>query len=171
MRETYSEKLPMTLRFKTANLESARDPAWKAAQSIGVIDLLQSKQLHLYAEAMTGLKLESDPGIQVICYDRGDFTGPHNDHQPELKHMRDGYIDVHINLPEPSALSQLLIYEAQSGLLNGVMELGRGAAILIYHLPFWHYVTPLVQKRKTRSARRWVLLATYIIKKRRSIAR
>src|SRR5262249_31926 len=146
---------------------SARDPAWKAARSLGIIDLLKSEQLRLYAEAMTGMKLESDPGIQVICYDPGDFTGPHNDHQPELKHMRDGYIDVHISLPEPSTLSELLIYEAQSGLLNGVEDLGRGAAILIYHLPFWHYVTPLVQARKARSARRWLLLATYIIEKRR----
>jgi hypothetical protein len=59
-----------------------------------------------------------------------------------------------------------LVYEAKEGLLNGVVEMGRGALILIYHLPFWHYVTPLLQTRKRGLARRWLLLATYAIKER-----
>jgi hypothetical protein len=151
------------MKFKTLYLESRSSRGWKIAESLGIIPLLTSDGLRLLAEEVTGKRLEQDVSCQVICYSIGDFSGPHNDHHPEESYLRDGYVDVHIMLSEPTVMSQSLVYEKHRGLLNSVEEVGRGAAIAVYQLPFWHYVTPLIPRPRVRRARRWLLLASYIV--------
>jgi hypothetical protein len=162
MRENYSERLPKTMRCKTVSLVSKRGKAWQIADSLGIIEMLESDKLRNIGERVTGKKLEGNPGLQIICYEPGDFNGPHNDHHPEESHLRNGYVDIHIALSEPNVKSQLLVYEKSPGLLNAVEEVGQGSMILIYQLPFWHYATPLIPRRESLRARRWLLLASFI---------
>jgi hypothetical protein len=161
MKVNYSEQLPKTMRLLTADLNSPRSATTQAASSLGLIEILKSDDLHALGEKLSGKKLLKDPDCQIICYENGDFSGPHNDHHPENESARAGFVDVHIMLSEPSVQSQLLVYEAEPGLLNEVEEIGKGMAIAVYHLPFWHYTTPLQPKNKTRRARRWLLLASF----------
>src|SRR3984957_19842392 len=130
--------------------------------TLGIIEMLTSEQLRRFGESITGRTLQPDPGVQIICYDAGDFSGPHNDHHPEDRHLRDGYVDIHIALSEPAVKSQWLVYEGSPGLLNAVAEVGHGCMVSVYQLPFWHYTTPLVPVRKGVGARRWVLMASYV---------
>ncbi len=167
MKTNYSEQLPKTMRLLTADLNQPRSIATRTASALGLIDILKSDDLHALGEIVSGKKLLRDPDCQIICYEDGDFSGPHNDHHPQNESARSGFIDVHIMLSEPSVSSQLLVYEAQPGLLNQVEEIGKGMAIAIYYLPFWHYTTPLQSRSKTRSARRWLLLASFDIEPHR----
>lgn len=167
MRENYSEKLPKTMRLKTASLESRQSRAFRAAEYLGIIDLLQSDAVRVFAEHASGTRLVRDPGCQVICYEPGDFSGPHNDHHPEEDHLKRGYVDLHIMLAEVGVASQLLIYEKSAGLLNAVEEVGQGVGVAVYRLPFWHYTTPLIPRRPRDPARRWLLLSSFEIAARR----
>jgi hypothetical protein len=162
LRENYCEQLPKTMRFKSAHL-TKKSKAGRAADLLGVTDILSSERLRIFGESVTGKRLQKDPGCQVICYEGGDFSGPHNDHHPEQDELRAGYVDVHIMLSEPTVLSQLLVYEKQNGLLNEVREMGRGLAVAVYQLPFWHYTTPLMPRADVNQARRWLFLASYLI--------
>ena len=165
MRENYDEKLPTTMRLKSADLTKT-SKAGRVANRLGIMEILQSDELRSFGEKVTGKRLRSDPGCQVICYESGDFSGPHNDHHPEQSNLRRGYVDVHIMLSEPTVLSQLLVYEKQTGLLNEVREVGRGLAIAVYKLPFWHYTTPLIPRPHADQARRWLFLVSYLLDRR-----
>src|ERR1043165_7876402 len=50
-------------------------------------------------------------GRQVICYEPGDYSGPHNDHHPEHAEIKNGFVDVHIMFSNDAVASQLLAYE------------------------------------------------------------
>jgi hypothetical protein len=165
MRENYGEQLPKTMRFKSSHLTKA-SKAGRVANFLGILDILNSEKLRLFGEGVTGKRLQREPGCQVICYESGDFSGPHNDHHPEQGNLRRGYVDVHIMLSEPTVLSQLLVYEKQRGLLNEVREVGRGLAIAVYQLPFWHYTTPLMARPDAGQARRWLFIASYAVDRR-----
>jgi hypothetical protein len=166
MHENYCEQLPKTMRFKSAHL-TRKSKAGRAANLLGITDILNSERLRIFGEAVTGKRLQNGPGCQVICYESGDFSGPHNDHHPEQDQLRAGYVDVHIMLSEPAVLSQLLVYEKQTGLLNEVREIGHGLAVAVYQLPFWHYTTPLMPRPNASEARRWLFLASYLIDRSR----
>jgi hypothetical protein len=159
----YSERLPKTMRVRTASLDSKSSKAGRVAAALGIVDLLASDQLRQFGERVTGKKLVPDPGRQVICYEPGDYSGPHTDHHPEQPEYRDGYIDIHIMLSSPAVASQLLVYERRRGFLNEVAEIGRGMSIAVYQLPFWHYTTPMMARAGADDARRWLLLASYMI--------
>jgi hypothetical protein len=167
MRENYSEQLPKTMRCKIVSLVSKRGKAWEAADSLGIIEMLRSDRLRNIGECITGKELERDPGLEIICYEAGDFSGPHNDHHPEERHLRNGYVDIHIALSESNVRSQLLVYEKSPGLLNAVEEVGQGSMVLVHQLPFWHYTTPLIPRREGLRARRWLLLASFIENRRK----
>jgi hypothetical protein len=166
MKTNYSEVLPKTMRLLTADLNHPRSKAAQAASSVGLIDLLNSDEIHSLGEMASGKKLARPPDCQIICYENGDFTGPHTDHHPENESAKSGFVDVHVMLSERSVLSQLLVYEARPGLLNEVHEVGRGMALAVYHLPFWHYTTPLRPRSSKTKARRWLLLASFDIERR-----
>jgi hypothetical protein len=161
LRKNYTEKLPKTLRLKSAVIGRRGGRAREASDLLGITTLLDSDIVRTLAEGVSGKQLERKPTRQAICYEAGDFCGPHNDHHPEQPHLRDGYVDLHIMVSEPAVESQLLIYEKRRGLLNEVAEVGKAPYVAIYQLPFWHYVTPLIAKSGFARARRWVLMASY----------
>lgn len=164
----YSEQLPKTMRIRTADLDAKSGKAKRVAASLGLIAALKSDQLRQFGERVTGKKLHPDPGCQVICYEPGDYSGPHTDHHPEQREYRDGYVDIHIMLSSPKVASQLLVYEKRQGILNAVEEIGRGMSIAIYQLPFWHYTTPMIARPGVDDARRWLLLASYMIDRKKA---
>jgi hypothetical protein len=159
----YSEELPKTMRIRTADLDAKSGKAKRVAASLGLIAALKSDELRHFGERVTGKKLQPDPACQVICYEPGDYSGPHTDHHPEQRELRDGYIDIHIMLSSPKVASQLLVYERRQGMLNEVAEIGKGMSIAVYQLPFWHYTTPMRARPGVEDARRWLLLASYTI--------
>jgi len=163
LKVNYSERLPKTMRIRTADLDAKSGKAKRVAASLGLIAALKSDELRRFGERVTGKKLQPDPGCQVICYEPGDYSGPHTDHHPEERGLRDGYVDIHIMLSSPNVASQLLVYERQQGMLNEVAEIGKGMSIAVYQLPFWHYTTPMRARPGVEDARRWLLLASYFV--------
>jgi hypothetical protein len=166
MRKRNSETLPKTMRVKTSSFYRPRSSSRRAGRSLGVIEMLESQSLRDLAQAATGLRLQSDPAVQALLYETGCSIGPHNDHHPENPDFRDGYVDVHISLPNDSVAHQWLVFERgrHFSQVQGVTALG---GVAVYRLPFWHYVTPLVAKPLSQgAARRWLLIATYAIAKR-----
>jgi hypothetical protein len=167
LKVNYSESLPKTMRIRTADLDAKSGKAKRVAASLGIIAALQSDELRRFGERVTGKKLHPDPGCQVICYEPGDYSGPHTDHHPEQREYRDGYVDIHIMLSSPTVASQLLVYERRQGMLNEVEEVGKGMSIAVYQLPFWHYTTPMLARPGVDDARRWLLLASYMVDRKK----
>jgi hypothetical protein len=168
LKQNYSEQLPKTMRIRTASLDAKSGKAKRVAASLGLIAALKSDELRRFGERVTGKKLQPDPGCQVICYEPGDYSGPHTDHHPEERELRDGYVDIHIMLSSPKVASQLLVYERRQGMLNEVAEIGKGMSIAVYQLPFWHYTTPMLARPGVEDARRWLLLASYFVDRKAS---
>lgn len=165
MTHNYAEILPKTARVWTAYLDSRREAAWKAAEEIGLIALLRSSSFHRFAEAIAGRTLRAKWGMQVLCYGAGDYSGPHNDHHPEDAEARGGYLDLHLSFATASVKAQRLIY-ARAGHFSESVDVARDALVSAYRLPFWHYTTPLEARRgNADSARRWVLLGTFLHRK------
>jgi hypothetical protein len=157
----YGESLPKTTRVKTASLNSTRASAFKAAEDVGLVRMMRSDSFRIFAEAIVGAKLHPRPGLQVICYEAGGYSGPHNDHHPENPGFRNGFVDLHIMFSNEYVQSQHLIYE-EDGYLSSCEEVAGAAGIAVYRLPFWHYTTPLLARRGHESdARRWLLLGTF----------
>jgi hypothetical protein len=162
MTANYDEWLPKTMRVGTAYLERQRGQAWKAANALGLVALLRSPGFAALATALAGRPLQPRWGMQVLCYEPGDYFGPHNDHHPEEPAARQGYIDIHVSLPTAAVASQWLVY-AERGHFTRMVDVNRLGAISAYRLPFWHYTTPLQAKPGRESAaRRWVLLGTFL---------
>src|SRR5262245_12303062 len=160
MRHDYAELLPKTSRARTIYFGSRREPGVKAAERIGLVRMMRSASFRAFAEALAGRKLAPDWGLQVLRYGPGDYAGPHNDHHPENKDARSGYIDLHLSLCSPDVAHQWLVY-GRAGHFSEIVSVARPASMTAYRLPFWHYTTPLVAK-KGRDAARWVLLGTFL---------
>jgi hypothetical protein len=158
-----NESLPKTMEFRTSYLENRHSRAYEAATTIQLLSCMQSASLRQFAEAATGYRLRSHRGTQIICYEPGNSVGPHTDSHPEISEARPGYIDVHLMFTAPTVAHQYLVYE-EGGLFRRIVDVTLDGAIAIYHLPFWHYSTPLVSlPKRERSARRWLLLAGFWI--------
>ena len=129
---------------------------------IGLAAMMRSESFVRFAEVVVGGKLErSHWGRQVICYGAGDYTGPHNDHHPQSKVARNGFVDLHIMFSNSAVASQLLVYE-EKGFLSQTHEVAVPSSVAVYRLPFWHYTTPLLAKRgRDADARRWLLLGSF----------
>lgn len=163
MRESYGESLEKIMRFKTALIHRPRTPAYRAAEALGMLTMMQSEGLAAFAEAVSGLRLVRPATVQVICYEHGDYVGPHNDHHPEDDPALLGYVDVHLMFCNDAVAHQFLIYE-QDRHLSQIVDVKIDAGVSIYKLPFWHQVTPMVGKAgHEREARRWLLLGTFDI--------
>jgi hypothetical protein len=161
MREDYAEQLPKTSRARTIYFDSRREPGVQEAERIGLARLLRSESLRAFAEALAGRKLASPWGLQVLRYGPGDYAGPHNDHHPENRDARGGYIDLHLSLCSPGVAHQWLVY-SRAGHFSEIVSVAGPATITAYRLPFWHYTTPLVAKPGAGDAARWVLLGTFL---------
>jgi len=161
MRHDYGERLPKTSRARTIYFESRREPGVKAAERIGLVRLMRSASFRAFGEALAGRRLASGWGLQALRYGPGDYAGPHNDHHPENKDARAGYIDLHLSLCSPGVAHQWLVY-SRAGHFSEIVSVAKAAAVTAYRLPFWHYTTPLVAKRGRADAVRWVLLGTFL---------
>jgi hypothetical protein len=162
MQDNYGELLPKTVRVRTAMLESRRSKAWQRAHDIGLLGVLKSSSFHAFAQALSGYSLRKGWGTQVLCYLPGDYSGPHNDHHPEDADARGGYVDVHLTLCTKGVSQQHLIY-AKAGHFTESTSVATVGGITCYRLPFWHFTTPLLAKRGAhQTARRWVLLGTFL---------
>jgi hypothetical protein len=163
LKVNYTERLPKTVRVRTAMLASRGSQAISAANEIGLVEMMASPSFLRFAQAFTDPPLRGDFwGRQVICYDSGDYSGPHNDHHPENDDERNGFIDLHIMFSNDAVANQLLVYEDRRGYLTSAHDVAARAAIAIYRLPFWQYTTPLVAREgKEAEARRWLLLGSF----------
>jgi hypothetical protein len=160
MRRDYAELLPKTSRAHTIYFESRCEPGMQMAERIGLVRLMRSASFHAFAEALAGRELASRWGLQAVRYGPGDYAGPHNDHHPENKAARRGYIDLHVSLCSPDVAHQWLVY-SRAGHFSEIVSVAHPASLTAYRLPFWHYTTPLVAKRG-QAASRWVLLGTFL---------
>jgi hypothetical protein len=162
MTRNYAEELPKTARVRTSTFNTSRSRVLDAAREIGLEAMMRSASFLRVAQSVTKANLRSDNwSRQVICYETGDYSGPHNDHHPEREDLKNGFLDFHVMFSNPSVAQQLLIYE-ERGFLSASREVTQNPAIAIYRLPFWHYTTPLQAKKGHEdSARRWLLLGSF----------
>jgi hypothetical protein len=163
MTENYSESLRKTVRVRTATFNSTRSKALDAARECGLADMMWSKSFHRVAQAASRAPLRVEPRCsrQVICYESGDYSGPHNDHHPERDETRNGFHDFHVMFSNGAVAQQLLVYEQQR-YLSEARDVAGPPSIAVYRLPFWHYTTPLVARPgREREARRWLLLGSW----------
>jgi hypothetical protein len=162
MKRNHSEKLYKTVRVRTATFNSARSKSLDAAREIGLAQMMWSKSFLAAAQASSRAKLRDLRwSRQVICYQTGDYSGPHNDHHPERRETRNGFHDFHVMLSNDAVAQQLLVYEERR-FLSVCHDVSRQPALATYRLPFWHYTTPLVAKpRREGEARRWLLLGSF----------
>src|SRR6185369_6549134 len=111
-KKNYKDRLPKTVRVRTATLNSARSKSLDAAREIGLSQMMESESFRRFAEGVVGARLqENNWGRQVICYEAGDYSGPHNDHHPESEIARNGFVDVHVMFSNDAVQSQFLVYE------------------------------------------------------------
>lgn len=156
-KKNYKDRLPKTVRVRTTTLNSSRSQSLDAAREIGLAQMMESESFRKFAEAVIGARLqENDWGRQVICYEAGDYSGPHNDHHPESDPARYGFVDVHVMFSNEKVTSQYLVYE-EKHFLSKAHDVSGRSGIAVYKLPFWHYTTPLIGKP---GARRWLLLGS-----------
>jgi len=162
MTEDYSEHLHKTVRVKTATFNSSASKGLDAAREIGLDAMLKSASFLRCAQAVTRSHLREDHwGRQVICYEAGDYSGPHNDHHPQRPEAKNGFIDFHVMFSNGSVAHQLLVYEERR-FLSASREVTQRPSIAVYRLPFWHYTTPLIAREgHESSARRWLLLGSF----------
>jgi hypothetical protein len=164
MKKNYSEALEKTVRVRTTTLNNAgrQTQSVAAANAIGLGPMMRSESFRRFAEAVVGAPLRQDHwGRQVICYEQGDYSGPHNDHHPESEVARNGFVDLHIMFSNDAVQSQWLVYE-EKRFLSASHEVAKPSGIAVYRLPFWHYTTPLVGRPgREHEARRWLLLGSF----------
>ena len=162
MKKNYSDSLKKTVRVKTATLNSRKSHALDAAREIGLAQMMRSQSFGAFAESVVGMPVDKrHSGRQVICYEQGDYSGPHNDHHPESPDARNGFVDLHIMFSNDAVRSQQLVYE-ERGFLSASHEVSGRSGIALYRLPFWHYTTPLIGRAgREAEARRWLLLGSF----------
>ena len=163
MTENYTESLPKTIRIKTAFFRKSNARSYQAAEKIGLLRMMHSESFSLFAETLTGLKLDRELGVQVSCYEQGDYAGPHNDHHPEDEFFKDGFVDFHVMFTNDAVAHHYLVYE-EKGHFSKIVDINVQGGVSVYRLPFWHYTTPLAAKPgREKEARRWLLLGTFQI--------
>lgn len=160
--QNYAERLPKTVRVRTAELERRGTRAWRAAEAVGLTDMLRSESFGRFCAALAGRPLRRGWGMQVLCYELGDYSGPHTDHHPEDAAARAGYTDVHLTFCTSGVSQQLLVY-AKGRHFSHVQDVSTVGGVTAYRLPFWHYTTPLTARPGFEAeARRWVVLGTFL---------
>lgn len=159
--ETGTDRLPKSYHLKGCLLDDEDSEAYERARDVGLIEYLESERLLRLAEGASGHDLRGPVGLELLCYEHGDYTGPHTDHHPDDPNRKDGYVDVHVTLCNSYVDQQLLVSESD-GHLDQQHDVGVESAVSLSWLPHWHYTTPLVGKPgHEEDARRWLLLATY----------
>ena len=92
MKKNYQEELPKTVKVRTATFNAPKSKVLAAAREIGLAEMMASSSMLRLAQAASKPALRSDWWArQVICYEAGDYSGPHNDHHPENAAERNGF--------------------------------------------------------------------------------
>lgn len=157
----YQEQLPKVLRNRTAILNSPRAAAAKAAAAAGLLTLMRSASLRALAEHLSGERLGDEVGCQVICYEPGDYVGPHHDAHPEDWNLRDGYVDFHLSMSSDGVDHHWLVCQDGEH-LSRMFDVAKASGVIVSRLPFWHYTTPLAARPgREAEARRWLLLVSF----------
>lgn len=166
MKENYEESLTKTVRAKTAYLKKRTARSYRAAEKIGLLGMMRSESFIGFVESVSGLALDhSSWAYQVLCYEHGDYAGPHNDHHPENEDYRDGFVDFHIMFSNEAVDHQWIVYQ-NNWHFSEIASINLQGAVSVYKLPFWHYTTPLAAKPgREHEARRWLLLGTFRLKR------
>ncbi|HYU25436.1 MAG TPA: hypothetical protein VEO74_09555, partial [Thermoanaerobaculia bacterium] len=87
------ESLTKTVRVRTATFNSRNSRALAAADAMGLGPMLKSESFRRFAEVVVGEPMRRDDwGRQIICYEPGDYSGPHNDHHPEDEGVATGFV-------------------------------------------------------------------------------
>ncbi len=155
----YGEKIHKVMRVKTFRIENSKHEAlWNSYQ----LEQLVSPQLaRKVCEKLFQCKFRKEVGKQIVSYFEGDYFGPHNDHHPELPHMKNGYVDFHYYVNHADVEYQMLVHEDR-GHLNKFYSLNHFAGLNVYRLPFWHYTSPLqVKPGSSKKAARWIIMYTF----------
>ena len=161
MTESYTEALEKTTKCKIADLAQLRSRAYRQAKQIGLVKMLNSQSTKWVAESMSGQSLSDERDLQIVCYEHGDYIGPHNDHHPDVEGAERGFVDLHLSFSNQFVAHQWLVYE-KAGFLSEIVNAGGRSSVACYRLPFWHYTTPLqARSGKQQVARRWVLMASF----------
>jgi hypothetical protein len=162
MKRNYTDALSKTVRVRTATFNASRSHVLDAAKEIGLAQMMASPSFRKIAQTVSRHHLREDSWArQVICYQHGDYSGPHNDHHPEHEATRNGFLDFHVMFSNDAVAQQLLVYE-ERGFLSASHDVSGKPAIAVYRLPFWHYTTPLVARPGHEDrARRWLLLGSF----------
>jgi hypothetical protein len=154
--DTGTEKLPKIGRVLTNVFTPETEVR---AEACGLVAMVSSPSYQAFVEVLTQRKMRGPDKLQVLCYRPGDYAGPHTDHHPQSPAPRNGYVDIHLTFTTAGVAHQYLVYGPE-GHLDQVQSVTEGGTVTAYRLPFWHYVTPLVTK--TTSARRWLVLGTFL---------
>ncbi|MEO5683970.1 MAG: hypothetical protein ABIQ88_15115 [Chitinophagaceae bacterium] len=157
----FHDRLGKTMRVKSAVLNTKTSNAFSIASEMGLIQMLNSESFRKMGETIMNLTFGASIGKQLMCYENGDFVSPHTDYLPEHPNLKNGYFDIHLMFSSEHVKHQTLIYE-QNGLLNNVINIAASSGVAVYHLPFWHYTTPLITKKNQQLAgRRWLILHSF----------
>jgi len=159
---SFGERLPKVARMLTTpKAESKRARVYRDAVQSGLVKMLYSPSYRDFVCALSGRTLDGPSSIQVLCYRPGDYAGPHTDYHPELVEARDGYVDVHMTFCTPGVRHQYIVYE-RDGHLTEETSIAHTGGITLYRLPFWHYTTPLQVAAGRPTARRWLVLGSFL---------
>lgn len=160
-KKNFTERLGKTMKFQSIMFNTRNTPSYKLAEDIGLIGMLRSESYKKMGEVMMNRRFGARVGNQAICYEDGGYVSPHMDYFPEFPHLKRGYYDIHLMFSNKQVKHQWLVYE-RDGFLNHTTDISVPSAIAVYHLPFWHYTTPLMPVNdKKGGARRWLLLASF----------
>ena len=161
LKKNYTEKLGKTMKMMTAEMNAKNSKAYRIAWDMGLIDMLSSVSYKSLGETLLGEKFGESNGKQVICYQQGDYVSPHNDHHPENDNTKNGYYDIQLMMSNKYVKHQWLVYE-KNGFLNSMADIATPSGIAVYHLPFWHYTTPMIaDPGNPDGALRWLFLHSF----------
>ncbi len=160
-KKNFTERLGKTMKFQSVMLINRQNTSYKIAEDIGLVAMLRSASYKKMGETLLNKKFGARVSNQAICYEDGGYVSPHTDYFPEFPHLKNGYYDIHLMFSNKQVKHQWLVYE-RDGFLNQATDISVKSAIAVYHLPFWHYTTPLMPvDDKKGGARRWLLLASF----------
>lgn len=158
-KESFEDTLPKVGRLLSIPMgDFSRARVISAATHIGLLQMLESKSFHRFCEQLSGRRLGELMEGQVLANRPGDYAGPHTDHHPDEPLTRNGYVDVHLTFCSPGVEQQFIVYQ-RDGHLSAMAPIAIDGTVTAYHLPLWHYTTPL--QTRAPEDRRWLVLGTF----------
>lgn len=134
-------------------------------KDIGFYDCFLSDSFYEFITAVTGLELEKEGnGVQSNRYTNGDYMQLHTDYynregNATPKALPRMCVNLHIHA-FTNVLHQYVLHQTTGGHLNGMdntcdKDIG---GIVLYNLPFFHQVLPLVPSKPDVTGIRWLMM-------------